>query len=636
MMTHPGRSAAAQKLETDNPDFRMRIIPEPEAEHPAPTLRTAELAWGAVAEGATHHLVLHDDMVLSPGSHAAILRAAAAIPDQPLAFFTNWGSRTAQLVRLAALTGATWAPVIDPYTPTQALLLPAQTAREFSGQAGRLDGDTPYSQAISAFIKERHMTTLVCTPNLVDHTPVESLPWDDAMLGARKSVLFPDKEVPADVIGAQVVPTLSIPHFESTGGHCVIYSHATAGRMTAESVAAHESLVTSGMSNGDIIGIFHADLDRNPAAAPDASGFAYPFVFQLWLTIYTFGIAASRLLNSAHPRELEEALERPWAQQALETFPAGTVRRLVPADRIASVSERFLPLCMDGLRSGFIAPHAWPRLLDAFSCDQEPRRGRRPAQERPGVVIADLDDTLIPDVPAARSAVARTLASLTAPSGPDAVDLVFEWARLTWRQNPHRRSPELRGVSSWEALWLDPERAGLTGPETAWLHDHTLRVWQAALCELTGNAAHAATAADEFVTHRQVLTVPFPDVCSTLASLSQRHELWLATEGNPSLQRTKIEASGLGQWFDRVFISSEVGHAKTAPGFVQVLERELTSEGRNVCFVAGNSMDRDIRLARAGRWPAVHICGSDRCAQEGTGTLHYRTFGEAADFCTCP
>lgn len=97
--------------------------------------------------------------------------------------------------------------------------------------------------------------------------------------------------------------------------------------MTAESTTAHESLVTSGMSNGDIIGIFHADLDRNPAAAPDASGFAYPFVFQLWLTIYIFGIAASRLLNSAHPRELEEALERPWAQQALETFPAGTVRR---------------------------------------------------------------------------------------------------------------------------------------------------------------------------------------------------------------------------------------------------------------------------------------------------------------------
>ena len=129
VMTHPRRRAAAEALRDLHPDLDLGIVVDPDPDGPPDALRTARLAWSAVRDDATHHLVVQDDMRLIDGFAAHAARAAAAMPGQVLCFFTEWGSRTSHALRLATLEGASWVPVIDPYVPTTALLLPAEVAQ---------------------------------------------------------------------------------------------------------------------------------------------------------------------------------------------------------------------------------------------------------------------------------------------------------------------------------------------------------------------------------------------------------------------------------------------------------------------------------------------------------------------------
>ncbi|MCC9306252.1 hypothetical protein LN042_03860 [Kitasatospora sp. RB6PN24] len=64
------------------------------------------------------------------------------------------------------------------------------------------------------------------------------------------------------------------------------------------------------------------------------------------------------------------------------------------------------------------------------------------------VLLIDLDDTLIPDVPAARAAITGTLRTLGLADGAAGVDAVLRVARARWRACPYRELPELARVSS--------------------------------------------------------------------------------------------------------------------------------------------------------------------------------------------
>lgn len=363
VMAHPRRDKAARRLQEQYPELGITVVYDPDPDGPPATLRTARLAWAAVADGATHHLVLQDDVELCAGFPEVVRRATAVGPPGPLAFFANWASRSGQLLRLAALSGATWAPVLDAYVPTQALLLPAPLAREFAAYLDGLPFTVPDNQAVSFFLASRGLTTHVCCPNLVEHVGTESLLWHDVMFGVRRSVLFPAGEgLASHRFDGTVVGSGCVPHFESLAGYAVVYFQEARDGRPAQSIAAHEVLIDCGMSNLDIVEQYRGDLRENPEAEPDTSGFGYPFTFQLWLTSFVFGAVAGELLDGPDPEVLAMALRRPWARPALHSLPAGTLRRFVPMDRLADTSERLRGLCDGGIRSGFLAAARWPQL----------------------------------------------------------------------------------------------------------------------------------------------------------------------------------------------------------------------------------------------------------------------------------
>ena len=78
VMTHPKRRAAAERLARSAPPGALQVVMDPDPAGKPSVLRTALCAWEAIEDGATHHLVVQDDMILSDTFYA---RARAAISD---------------------------------------------------------------------------------------------------------------------------------------------------------------------------------------------------------------------------------------------------------------------------------------------------------------------------------------------------------------------------------------------------------------------------------------------------------------------------------------------------------------------------------------------------------------------------
>lgn len=186
VMTHPHRLSAAKRLAVRHPELNLRIVLDPEPES-GTSLSAARAAWAAADPRASHHLVLQDDVILCQNFAEQLLSAIRAHPGAAISLFAEWGSRSATMVRLAALRGRSAAATADPFTPTQALVLPAQVAAKFAAAAA--DEQGPDDVVIRRFLRAHAVPSIVTAPNLVDHDDRPSL-TGNGFQGPRSSVWF--------------------------------------------------------------------------------------------------------------------------------------------------------------------------------------------------------------------------------------------------------------------------------------------------------------------------------------------------------------------------------------------------------------------------------------------------------------
>ncbi|GAA3036944.1 NAD-dependent epimerase/dehydratase family protein [Actinokineospora globicatena] len=175
VMTHPKRLTEAQVIADADVQGRIAVILDPEPEGKPTALRVAPLSWSCVPEDATHHVVLQDDVVLADGFYDHAERAAAAFPDEAVAFYGGWEARNGAVARLAALTGVEWAYTLQEHVPCQALMLPAELARGYE-RFQREHGDGwPYDVVIQRFLNDQGVPVRFCTPSTVQHDDLPSL-----------------------------------------------------------------------------------------------------------------------------------------------------------------------------------------------------------------------------------------------------------------------------------------------------------------------------------------------------------------------------------------------------------------------------------------------------------------------------
>lgn len=109
-----------------------------------------------------------------------------------------------------------------------------------------------------------------------------------------------------------------------------------------------------------------------------------------------------------------------------------------------------------------------------------------------------------------------------------------------------------------------------------------------------GVAADAEKAAESFLLQLEGKSDPAFGAAETLAALSKKYRLFVATNGLAAIQRGRL--SPFGNCFERLFISEEIGHIKPhAPFFADILEK--TGAKKEECLMIGDSLSSDVRGA---------------------------------------
>jgi hypothetical protein len=171
IMHHPRRAGRIPALVRACAPLEPKVVTDPDPGGRPSPLRTAKRAWAAIEPGATHHLVLQDDVEPAPGFAGQLSAAVGLRPAHGVSLFCLWHTpHNSYLVRRAAVAGAAYAP-LSPYewTPTQGFVLPVAEARALAEHlAGIPDEVQDDDEMIVIFCRERGIPVVATVPHLLD------------------------------------------------------------------------------------------------------------------------------------------------------------------------------------------------------------------------------------------------------------------------------------------------------------------------------------------------------------------------------------------------------------------------------------------------------------------------------------
>jgi hypothetical protein len=198
IMAHPSRRAAAEALSAVLRGTPVVYDPRPGGSN---SLVTALAAWASHPPGATHHLVVQDDVLATPALLDELAHAAGLFPDAALAAYANWDSFNGAVARLAVAAGAGWVEAVRwEHFPTLAAVLPAARLGaflEFATDAANVHFED--DEVLFDFLRMTGTPAYVSAPALVEHGALASVAGNDlrraavhaggAPLGARRRLL---------------------------------------------------------------------------------------------------------------------------------------------------------------------------------------------------------------------------------------------------------------------------------------------------------------------------------------------------------------------------------------------------------------------------------------------------------------
>jgi hypothetical protein len=343
IMTHPARIEQAARLATKHPALNFSIVCDPEPGQPRGSLRTSRLAWSQVAEHATHHLVIQDDVLLHPDFDPVLEAVVSAMPDRAIAFFSEWGSQTSYAIRLGALAGVGWVEAVDWYVPSLALVLPAGAAREFDSFTGnhRFRSKIEDDDLLYEFLRVLGIQTVIPVPNWAEHADGPSVVGNDSH-GLRKATVFlPDVGIarnPEILCAPEFIPAFSwiggFPYAIRRPGN----PHDRWSRMPLEELLLEHGLDSA--RTDEILREAGRPLpDKADDPGPDARR-----IDSIALCAIALGASAAYLDVDIHA-----ALRSPVTQGALATMVPGGLRRHLPASTLPAVTlslSAVIPRCI--------------------------------------------------------------------------------------------------------------------------------------------------------------------------------------------------------------------------------------------------------------------------------------------------
>ena len=110
-----------------------------------------------------------------------------------------------------------------------------------------------------------------------------------------------------------------------------------------------------------------------------------------------------------------------------------------------------------------------------------------------------------------------------------------------------------------------------------------------------GIRAEVETFSQRYLVHLSQGYFLFAGATELLASLSQRYQMGLITNGLPEVQRPRLAGSGIAGYFKFVAISEEIGIAKPDPAFFSAALAMAGNPDKRQVLVIGDSLSSDIR-----------------------------------------
>jgi putative hydrolase of the HAD superfamily len=225
-------------------------------------------------------------------------------------------------------------------------------------------------------------------------------------------------------------------------------------------------------------------------------------------------------------------------------------------------------------------------------------------------LLVDLDGTLV-DSHRGRADALQALDDLCvqtygSTSGALVTALDCKLAEM-WQSSPFAAEFEELGFVKSDVLWSRFEGASTTMEAIRdWAPSFRSGVWTSVSRELGTPDRGAELLARSFVHERESRVQAFEGARSALQALSTRFHLALVSNGPADLQRAKLAASDLSQFFDRVIISGEVGVAKPRPGIFTVALESLGCPPQAAIMV-GDDWRNDVEGARRAGVDAIFI-----------------------------
>lgn len=218
-------------------------------------------------------------------------------------------------------------------------------------------------------------------------------------------------------------------------------------------------------------------------------------------------------------------------------------------------------------------------------------------------VLLDLDDTILQDSPATLMAFQTTAEHAASVSGVNPEDLITsvrDHSDQLWAHGPFPDWLDGIGTGPREGL-----RARFQGEDHHWA---TMREWgptfrrqswMKALESLGIEDATLAAELDTMFERERAITNPWcPGGEEALKQLAASYRLGMVTNGIPDVQRTKINNTGIEQYFDAIVISGEIAIGKPEPAIYQHALDLLGAKPEETIMV-GDSFPRDVMGSQA-------------------------------------
>ena len=105
-----------------------------------------------------------------------------------------------------------------------------------------------------------------------------------------------------------------------------------------------------------------------------------------------------------------------------------------------------------------------------------------------------------------------------------------------------------------------------------------------------------------------------PGAEEALLRLSQKHKLYLVTNGTAHVQRPKLKASGVGKYFRDVFISQDMGADKPSLEYFRACFARIPDFDRTCAMIVGDSLTSDIQ---GGNRAGIRTCWVNPAKKKG-------------------